>query len=252
MAIVTLTTDFGTVDGYVGAMKGVILDRAPAANVVDVTHDIERHDITAASYALKVAANTFPYGTIHVAVVDPGVGGPRLPVVVVSEGQIFVGPDNGIFSLVAPEPEAAYEIAAERFKRTPVSDTFHGRDVFAAAAGVLAAGLEPSDAGPSVALQGVEPDPDADYIIMHVDHFGNLITDIPGEDLVEGSAVAFAEGPPIAAARTYADVPIGGALAYVGSANTVEIAVREGSAAQRLGGFRGQAVRIVDSAHGDG
>jgi hypothetical protein len=244
MAIVTLTTDFATADGYVGAMKGVILRRAPSAQLVDLTHEIERHDIEAAAFALATAAPLFPAGTIHVAVVDPGVGGPRLPVVVCSGGQVFVGPDNGIFALAAPLPEAAYEIAADRFVRHPISDTFHGRDVFAAAAGVLAAGLEPAEAGPPIALEAISREA-ADPCIVHIDRFGNLITDIPGDELGPDDAVAIAGGPPIARARTYAEAPVGGALAYVGSADTVEIAVREGSAAEVLGAARGYSVALI-------
>jgi hypothetical protein len=278
MAIVTLTTDFATADGYVGAMKGVILGRAPSAQLVDLTHEIERHDIEAAAFALATAAPLFPAGTIHVAVVDPGVGGRRLPVVVCSGGQVFVGPDNGIFALAAPLPEAAYEIAADRFVRHPISDTFHGRDVFAAAAGVLAAGLEPAEAGPPIALEigpspkanlsrgplvgEINPSPQANLIggplvgevisreaadpcIVHIDRFGNLITDIPGDELGPDDAVAIAGGPPIVQARTYADAPVGGVLAYVGSAGTVEIAVREGSAAEVLGAARGDGVAVI-------
>lgn len=239
--IITLTTDFGTADGYAGALKGVIARRAPDAAVVDISHDIARHDVAAAAYALAVAAPEYPAGTVHVAVVDPGVGSARRAVIACAGEHRFVGPDNGVFQLVAPAPAAVYEIADPRFVSEPVSATFHGRDVFAPAAAALAGGLEPEQAGPRVELRGALA---ADRLgVIHVDRFGNLITGIPGGQLSPGSRAEIA-GVSIAAATTYADVEVGELLAYVGSAGTVEIAVREGSAAARLGVGRGAAVEI--------
>ena len=139
LALVTLTTDFGTADGYVGAMKGVLHRNAPGVTVVDLAHDVRRHDVAAAAHVLATAAPWFPAGTVHVAVVDPGVGGARRGVVVVAGEQVFVGPDNGIFALAAPRPTAVHEIAAAGFRVARVSPTFHGRDVFAVAAARLAA-----------------------------------------------------------------------------------------------------------------
>lgn len=239
--LITLTTDFGTADGYVGAMKGVIARRAPGAAIVDISHDIARHDIAAAAYALAVAAPEFPPQTIHVAVVDPGVGGARRAVIACAGGQRFVGPDNGVFQLVAPEPEAIYEIADPRFVREPISSTFHGRDLFAPAAAALASGLAPSVAGPATELSGALLV--GERVVVHVDHFGNLISDIPGHELAVDRRVVVA-GRRIPVVDTFSDGHVGQLLAYVGSAGTVEIAVREGSAAEHLGAGRGTPVEI--------
>jgi S-adenosyl-L-methionine hydrolase (adenosine-forming) len=226
--MVTLTTDFGTADGYVGAMKGVLYSRAPGVAVVDISHDIPRHDIAAGAYALATAAPWFPPGTIHVAVVDPGVGSARRGVVIASGGQLFVGPDNGLFALVAPQPDAVREIAV-RFLTGRVSPTFHGRDVFAVTAARLATGVDLMEVGPVVAMS--TPPARGWHRVVHVDRFGNLITDVPGE----GVAVVRVAGREAALRRTYADVAPGELVAYVGSGGTVEIAVRDGSAAEVLG-----------------
>ena len=140
MPIVTFTTDFGSHDGYAGAMKGVVLSLAPQATLVDIAHGVPAQDVTAGAVALAQAAPLFPAGTIHVAVVDPGVGGARADLVVEAGGSFFVGPDNGVLSLAARAPRQIFRIEAAGFRREPVSPTFHGRDVFAPTAGRLAAG----------------------------------------------------------------------------------------------------------------
>src|SRR5687767_15909330 len=131
MSIVTFTTDFGNADGYVGAMKGVVLSRSRGATLVDICHDIPPHDVAAGAFTLAQAASLFPPGTIHVAVVDPGVGGSRADLLIEAGGAYFVGPDNGLLDLAAPHPRRAFRIEAADFRREPVSPTFHGRDVFA-------------------------------------------------------------------------------------------------------------------------
>lgn len=239
--IITLTTDFGGEDGYVGAMKGVILSRAPDVTLVDISHTVRRHDIAAAANALADAAPCFPPGTVHLAVVDPGVGGARTPVVLVAGGHVFVGPDNGLFALAAPRPEAAYAIARAAFRREPVSATFHGRDVFAPAAAALALGAAPDQAGPPVMLAG-RLDLGPGHRVVHVDRFGNLVTDIAGAGKearfrIAGRAIA-------GVSETYESVARGELLAYVGSRGTIEIAVREGSAAELLGAARGSEVEV--------
>ncbi len=239
----TLTSDFGAEDGYVGAMKGVILSRAPGVTLVDITHAVARHDIAAAANALADAAPCFPPGTVHLAVVDPGVGGARTPVVVVAGGHSFVGPDNGLFSLVAPEPEAAYAISDPAFRRAVVSATFHGRDVFAPAAARLALGAAPHQAGPPVALVG-RLDLARGHRVVHVDRFGNLVTDIAG---VPANARVRIAGRAIAGiSQTYESVAVGELCAYVGSRGTIEIAVREGSAAELLAAGRGTPVDVEE------
>jgi S-adenosyl-L-methionine hydrolase (adenosine-forming) len=253
VALVTLTTDFGTADGFVGAMKGVLHARAPGVTVVDISHDIPRHDIAAGAHALANAVPYYPEGTIHVAVVDPGVGGERKPVIVVDHGQLFVGPDNGLFSLVAPRPEAAYEIATAAYRREKPSATFHGRDIFAAAAARLAAGGAPEEAGPQVLLRGRLPaaatteqdgaSPAA--VVLHVDVFGNLITNLPGEGLPLEVRFQVGGRPIAGLSETYESVAPGELLAYVGSRGTVEIAVNGGNAAELLGAGRGTLVEVA-------
>jgi S-adenosyl-L-methionine hydrolase (adenosine-forming) len=237
---VTLTTDFGTADGYVGAMKGVILRLAPHATVVDVTHELDRHDVRGGGFALATAAPWFPGGTIHVAVVDPGVGGARRAVVAVGERHLFVGPDNGIFERACPDPKVVYAIEADGFRAERVAATFHGRDVFAVAAGRLAAGARPEEVGPAVTLSGGLAT-NAGPAVVHVDRFGNLITNVaPGPRRVRIG------GREIAVVATYEAVAPGELLAYVGSGGTLEIAVRDGDAATLLGAGRDVAIERVE------
>lgn len=260
--IITLTTDFGTQDGYVAAMKGVILGICPEATLVDISHEIPPQDIRAGAFVLAGAAPYFPAGTIHLAVVDPGVGSDRRPVVVQTARALYVGPDNGLFDrcLRAEGWVGAFELANAAFRRPEVSCTFHGRDVFAPAAAHLARGLDPRDLGPPVRdLVGLEiPDPidrgdSVEGLVVHVDRFGNLITNLeprhlPAEPIVriEGRAVG-------GIVRAYADAPPGAPLAIWGSAGTLEISVRDGSACERFGVGRGARVvvstrREVDDA----
>jgi S-adenosyl-L-methionine hydrolase (adenosine-forming) len=240
---VSLTTDFGTADGYVGAMKGVILALAPTATVVDVTHDVPRHDVAAGAFALATAAPWFPAGTIHVAVIDPGVGGARAAVVVVGERHLFVGPDNGLFQLACPAPRGVFAIEAAAFRAHDVAPTFHGRDVFAVAAARLAAGAAPHHAGPEVALHAWST-PAAGPSVIHVDRFGNLVTDLAAARVQPSGRVRIL-GRELVVVASYQAVPRGALLAYVGSAGTVEIAVRDGDAAAELGAGRGVPIDVV-------
>jgi S-adenosyl-L-methionine hydrolase (adenosine-forming) len=245
MAIITLTTDFGTSDGYVGAMKGVIVrlagsHRAPA--IVDLAHDVPPGDIAHAAWVVATSTVEFPHGSIHVVVVDPGVGGARREVVVRARGRWYVGPDNGVFAYVAERAGEAYAIQNERFRAEHVSRTFHGRDVFARTAAAIASGEDPATAGPRVELEGRLPwgprERDAGRIV-HIDRFGNLITDLPEAEA--GRAVVVA-GSTLLLVGTYEEVAPGELLAYIGSAGTVEIAVRDGRADKRLGLARGTPV----------
>jgi S-adenosylmethionine hydrolase len=229
MAIITLITDFGTSDGYVGAVKGV-LARNTNAQVVDIAHDIPRGDIAHAAWVVSTSTREFPHGSIHVVVIDPGVGGARRPVIVKASGQWYVGPDNGVFSYVADQHNDAWAIEARHFRARRVSPTFHGRDVFAHAAAALARGEDVLMAGPPVRVAGMlpwGPREQGHGRIVHIDQYGNLISDLPASEA--GTAVAIA-GRTLPLVTTYEDVPIGQLLAYIGSANTVEIAVRDGRA----------------------
>jgi S-adenosylmethionine hydrolase len=254
MPIVTLTTDFGFHDGYAGAMKGVVLSLAPAATVVDITHGVPPQDVAAGAVALAQAAPLFPAGTIHVAVVDPGVGGDRADLLVEAGDQIFIGPDNGVLSLAARAGRRIYRIEAAGFQRQPVSPTFHGRDVFAPTAGRLASGASPSDVGPSVEGMFDLAQPviarragRAEGAVIHIDAFGNLITSLTA-DHVPAEASVEVEGRggifhPVLA-RTFSDVTSGALVAYLGSGGQLEIARRNGSAAAYVGAERGAVVRV--------
>lgn len=252
--IVTFTTDFGFADGYVGAMKGVVLALAPEATLVDVTHGVIPQDVAMGAMALAQAAPLYPPGTIHIAVVDPEVGTSRADVVVEAGGQIFVGPDNGLLSVAAVGPRRAYRIEEPGFRREPVSPTFHGRDVIAPAAGRLAAGASPSDVGPELpailelAPPTVRPiEGRVEGVVSYIDGFGNLVTSIR-ENLIAPEHAVELEGSDAkwrpARGRTFADVEPGDLVAYVGSTGLLEIAVRNGSAAHKTGARRGSAVRL--------
>jgi S-adenosylmethionine hydrolase len=236
----------------------VILSCAPGAQVIDIAHDVPKHDITAGAFALAQAAPHFPDRTIHVAVVDPGVGGSRQAVIVDDGRQTFVGPDNGLFSLVAPTPRAVYAISEPQFRREESSATFHGRDIFAVAAGRLAAGARPEQAGPKVELSGCLTLPRASdhpagtqvATVVHIDAFGNLITDLGPDELPEQPSFLVAGRVIEKIDDTFEKVERGGLLAYIGSGNTLEIAVREGSAADTLDVQRGAIIKVLTGENG--
>ncbi|HTR54091.1 MAG TPA: SAM-dependent chlorinase/fluorinase [Kofleriaceae bacterium] len=245
MPIITLTTDFGTSDGYVGAMKGVLAARAgAAATIIDLAHDVPRHDIAHAAWIVATACTRFPAGTIHVVVVDPGVGGARRGVIVHAEGMWFVGPDNGVFAHLAPRRGRALLVPVD------AAPTFHGRDVFAPAAAALAIDELELAQLPWIDLAGTLPwgaRPSGEGRVVHVDHYGNLVTDLPRVEA--GAAIAIA-GRRLTVTRTYEDVARGELVAYVGSAGTIEIAVREGRADRVLDAPRG--TRVVPVAEEGG
>jgi S-adenosylmethionine hydrolase len=240
MPIITLTTDFGTRDGYVGAMKGVVIRLAPDARVIDIAHDVPAYDIAHGAWVVATACREFPNGTIHIAVVDPGVGGARRGVIVRSEGAYYVGPDNGLFGYLSIE--RAWAIENRAMLAPDISATFHGRDIFAQAAAALALGKHPDQIGPDITLEGAlawGPRPPGEGRIVHIDAYGNLISDLPRDEA--GAEVAIA-GRTLPLARTYEDVALGDVVAYIGSARTVEIAVRNGRADRVLTAPRGTPV----------
>lgn len=241
MAVVTFTTDFGWVDAYVGAMKGVVLTLAPDTALVDITHQVSRHDVVAGAWILSQAAPYFPPGSIHVAVVDPGVGGERADLVVEASGQIFVGPDNGVLSLAASRPRRIFRIENPLFRREHASPTFHGRDVFAVAAGRLAAGHAAREVGAEVETmvecQAGMPVPlgdDSRGQVVHIDTFGNLITSLHADGIAGSWLVTLANATLLAkGGRTFSDVASGDWVLYPGSSGRIELAVRDGSAAEQ-------------------
>ena len=250
--IVTLTTDFGTADGYAGAMKGVILAQFAAARVVDLAHDLAPGDVAGASELLARAAPFFPLRSVHVAVVDPGVGSARRGLALALGDQLYVGPDNGIFSGVLELGGAASARALENWGlwRGSVSPVFHGRDIFAPVAAHLASGGELRDVGPVVSVDALvrlhAPAPSGDPgelrgEVVHVDRFGNLVTNLPAPEGAGGGSVEIS-GHVLPLSRTYSDVAPGALVAVTGSSGRIEVALHGGSAASHLEGGRGLVV----------
>ena len=257
MNLITLTTDFGTQDGYVGAMKGVILGINPRAVIVDLTHDIAPGDVMGGAFALANAARWFPSHAIHLAVVDPGVGSRRRAIAVETTCGTFVGPDNGLFSFVAVKgaTREIRELANRALRLAEVSRTFHGRDIFAPGAAHLSRGTAFKEVGPRLrsmlrlpitpakktrdGLQGA---------VVHIDRFGNAITNIPAGSILEAGC---AKGRVIAGDRAvgplrqcYADAAVGKPLALIGSGGCLEVSVYRGSAAEALGLAVGTKVQV--------
>ena len=257
--LITLTTDFGRQDAYAAAMKGVILRLCPEARIEDLTHEMNPHDVWDTAFFVAGAAPWFPDGTIHVAVVDPGVGSPRRPVAVCAGNQYFVGPDNGWLTLLMRDLPItqAHEITNPAFMLPEVSRTFHGRDVFAPAAARLAAGATLGEAGPAVdrlvLLDIGEPKRGADGSIegeiLHVDRFGNAVSNIHARLLTFGRGyTVHAAGIEIAGiSSTYADGAPGAFIALIGSGGYLEIAINQGDAARALGIHRGVSVLAMPS-----
>jgi hypothetical protein len=244
MPIITLLTDFGTADSYVAEVKGVLLSRAPTAILVDVSHEVPPGQVRAAQYILSRVWPRYPAGTVHLVVVDPGVGTDRRALAAQAGGHRFVGPDNGLFASL---PDDA------RFVALPVlrdaAPTFHARDVFAPAAARLAAGARLEDLGNAVSDVVRTPvavprvsDTAVVGAVIYVDRFGTLISDIPKEVIRPGAPIKVADAVVGPLRRTFGDVAPGKLVAYVGSGGTVEIAVRDGSAATVLGAGVGAAV----------
>ena len=262
-SIITLLTDFGTQDYFVGAMKGVILSANPAAQIVDLSHDIPPQNTHAGAFNLLAVYRDFPRGTIHVAVVDPGVGSIRHPILVECADQFFVGPDNGIFSWIC-EREGdwrAHHLTNEKLFRHPTSKTFHGRDVFAPVAAALAKGARPEEVGPAVdsivELESLNPkttnDGKIEGRIIHIDRFGNCITNLRANHLCADNRASRlrVNQTDINSFREFFSEDSGTEnelFMLLGSAGFIEIAVRNASAANILNAHYGQSVMLVTGA----
>jgi S-adenosylmethionine hydrolase len=249
--LIALLSDFGLADHYVGAMKGAILAVCPEATLVDVVHELPAHDVTAGALALDAAYPFFPAGTVFVAVVDPGVGSARRPVAVAAGRWLFVGPDNGLFSLVLEaQPDARVRLLAHPVLRGLVqSAVFHGRDLFGPAGAHLAKGLPFEEIGPEVrdpvrlALPRPRRTDDAfEACVLYADRFGNLVTNLSERDLASLTdrrdrleLVVGSSRLPVV--RTYSDVAPGAPCGLVGSSGRLELAVNVGRA-DELDGFR--------------
>ncbi len=254
--IVTLTTDFGLSDGYVGVVKGVILGIARNAQIVDLTHDIPAWDIAAAAWNIQAAYKFFPSDAIHLVVIDPAVGsGNQQGLVLYGEGGIFVGPDNGVLSKLL---EDDYDWKARVLNQSgywlaTVSNTFHARDIYGSVCGHLAAGVSPTEIGEPVALADLKKLPathfhsqknEVEGEIVYVDRFGNLITNIPGS-FVDRISTCQVNGKACATiGKTYSTAAVGAPCVFCGSHGFVEIGVFQGRASQHFGVERGGRVRL--------
>jgi len=246
-SIITLTTDFGLKDPYVAEMKAVILNIDPKATVFDITHEIEKFNIRMGAYVLASASRYFPKGTIHLAVVDPGVGTQRQPILIQTKHSYFVGPNNGVLALAANSQsiEHIYEITNQKLRLPKISSTFHGRDIFGPAAAHLAKGTQPEEFGPEI--HDIVMPKFAKIIrrkdmligeVMHVDGFGNIVTNF-GEKEVESMNIGHITNVKLKNVRlklkfckTYAEVKPQKPLALIGSHNFLEISINQGSAAE--------------------
>ena len=244
---ITLTTDFGLADGYVGAMKGVILDILPWVQVVDITHAIEPQNIRQAAFVLYTVAPHFPECTVHVVVVDPGVGTERRPIAVYTESAVFVGPDNGVFAWIykTQTVREIRELVNPYYRRAHVSPTFHGRDLFAPFAAHIAAGVPPTSVGPAISdpVTFEIPDPQVQGDgsihghVVHIDGFGNVITNISESMLGDAAAWTFQVGEHQVSQfqPAYGYARAGELVAIIDSIGLLEIAIRNGHAARALG-----------------
>jgi len=251
MGFVTLLSDFGTVDGYVAQMKAVILRNCPEAAIVDISHSIERHNILMGSFVLATTVPYFPKETIHVAVVDPGVGSARKAIVVKCKNGLLIGPDNGLLDRASRKLKVSsiQQITARNIYRNARSNTFHGRDIFAQVAGLIASGEPPEEFGPRIPkiekLNLPQPRVTARKLrchVLHVDNFGNLITDVE-QEMLQRAPLTLGNHVGIQAGirrrqgrfvRSYHEVGNGELAVLLGSQGFLEIAAREGSAQKIL------------------
>jgi S-adenosylmethionine hydrolase len=260
--LITLLTDFGTVDYFVGAMKGAILSVNPSAQIVDITHDIPPQDIEAGAFTLMGAYRTFPAATIHVAVVDPGVGSNRRAILVLANEQFFVGPDNGLFSYIYErEPNVrVFHLTNESYFRQSISQTFHGRDVFAPVAGALSTGVRPEEFGDEITNYVRLPRPlpvvtsgnTIEAAIIHIDRFGNCVTNLTPDHITEelfaaGASIRINNRKITSYRRFYGEESRepGELFAIWGSAGYLEIACDRASAARLLRAERGQRITVT-------
>ncbi len=265
MSVITLLTDFGLQDEYVGVMKGVMLSINPTAALVDITHQIDNQDVVQAAFVIQGTYRFFPDGSVHLVVVDPGVGTERSVLAMEAGGHFFIAPDNGVLSLLIEkvQPVTLFRLTEEGFYRRPVSATFHGRDIMAPVAAHVSKGVAlgeiglPVDPAEVVHLERLAarmtPDGRVEGRVIAVDGFGNLITSIDSATLAQAFGQEPAHGVQIKIGQqsisglssTYANVDAGNLLALIGSRGYLEIAVNRGSAARRLKAKKGDVVLLI-------
>jgi S-adenosyl-L-methionine hydrolase (adenosine-forming) len=251
--ILTLTTDFGLSDHYVGSMKGVILGICPHAQIVDISHQVSTYAIAEGAFVIAQAYGSFPRGTVHVVVVDPGVGSDRRPILMEAAGQFFVAPDNGVLAMIfAHVKHKVQVITNDRFFRHPVSQTFHGRDIFAPVAAHIAAGVSPSKIG-KVITDYVRPSFERPRQgsprtwtgeILAIDHFGNVVTNFHSDDFPTIEELAIGRSKARRLVRSYAEARAGELVAIVGSSDYLEVSLKQASAAEKIGCRAGDACQI--------
>ena len=261
MPIITLLTDFGLRDPYVAEMKAVILSICPDAKIVDISHEVRKFDVRMGAFILAQAARYFPEGSIHVAVVDPGVGTERRPIIAETNRNLYVGPDNGLLMLSALKAglRCVYGITNPKYMLRKVSRTFHGRDIFSCAAAHLANGVSPSEFGPAVenpiVPEYAEPKIVGDEIIgevIHVDGFGNIITNISVADL---ERIGIREGDELKVrikdkttililCAAYGEVQVGEPLSIIGGSGFLELSINQGNAANEFNINAGEQIRV--------
>ena len=254
MAIVTLTTDFGLSDHYVGVVKGVILGVNPQARIVDLCHQIEPFDLIGGCLTLAASYSYFPPETVHVVVVDPGVGSARRAIAARAGSWLFVAPDNGVLELIYQRhPHRVWSLRAEEFALKPISNTFQGRDVFAPAAGLLSKGVAAEQLGDPVddfvRLEIPRPRQVApgrrQGVVLKVDRFGNLITNFQPGDLPAGFCLSVGKAQVRSLRPSYAAAAPGEIFAIAGSSGYLEISIQEASAAAATGARAGTAVELI-------
>ncbi|MEM2936519.1 MAG: S-adenosyl-l-methionine hydroxide adenosyltransferase family protein [Candidatus Bathyarchaeia archaeon] len=261
MPIITMLSDFGLRDPYVAEMKAVILSICPGATIIDLSHEVRKFDVRMGAFILASAAPYFPPGTVHVAVVDPGVGTRRRPLIVETPHALYVGPDNGILMLAAQKEGISHvrEITSRRYMLPEISRTFHGRDIFSCAAAHLAMGVPSSEFGPEIHEYVVptfaRPSLEGDRLlgeIIYTDDFGNLITNISAKDLKrlnlkEGDSFRIKLGDKALTLRlcsAYGEVPKQEPLAIIGGSGFLEVAVNQGNASETLQTKTGDPVSL--------
>ena len=257
--VITLTTDFGTTDHYVGTMKGVILRHCPQAQIIDITHEVPPFSTYMGAYAIEQAAPYFPEGTAHIVVVDPGVGNARKPLVVAARNQYFIAPDNGVLSLItgAETPFKAFEIVRPDLLHPEMSSTFHGRDLFAPTAAALASGrFKPQDVGPELDgiiqvaemwAKRIRPDWWRGKL-LGIDRFGNLITNFKAADFtgIKRQSFRLEIGNYMISRyyNTFGEAPADQPFVYSGSSHYLEVGMNQGNAARQLGATVGQSISL--------
>ena len=259
MSIITLVTDFGNTDPYVGIMKGVILSICPDAKIVDISHNITPQNIQQANWILKCSYTYFPKGTIHVCVVDPGVGSTRKPILLETSNYFFIGPDNGIFTAILEQEiiKNAIELREEKYWLKNISKTFHGREIFAPVAAHLAGGVSPKEFGKIINVETLRCNVSTNEliktkngyqgIVQYIDCFGNLITNIPDAFLpqkIKGKIKNIAFGGLVS---SYSEGEKDKLFAIIGSHGFLELSVNKGSAVKLTGAGVGDKVEIYVS-----